>query len=367
MSSIAFNVPINTVSFGQLSTLLLRSLYKRVLTERGDSSFDVRVFPYGGQIDLSSQEKDDMFELWLKKGVDEALESHKKTDPIFKLWHLVGSMESHSCEQSLLSFYELDSPTKVEINVAKNNKTFFSSQYTCDVFKSVGVNCGFMPLAFDSFNFKKTEKKYFEDDRVTFLIVGKLEKRKRHEKVLKAWTKKFGNNKKYFLNCALYNPFLQTDQNNAIIHKTLDGEKFFNVNFVNYMAENQVYNDFINSGDIVLGMSGGEGWGLPEFHAVALGKHSVIMNAHGYKGWANDSNSVLVDPSGKIDSADGMFFQKGNNHNQGNIFDFDEDDFISACEESIKRHEADPENKEGLKLQEEFSKDKFLDNVLSTL
>jgi hypothetical protein len=367
MNPVAFNVPINSVSFGQLSTLLLKTFYSRVLVERGDSLPNLRIFPYGGQVDLSSQSKDDLFELWLKKGIDDALENHSKADPVFKLWHLVGSLESHSCEQSLLSFYELDSPTKIEINIAKNNKTFFSSQYTCDVFKSVGVDCGFIPLAFDDLNFKKTDKKYFEDDRITFLIVGKLEKRKRHEKMLRAWSKKFGNNKKYFLNCALYNPFLKTEQNNAIVHQALEGNKPFNMNFVNYMAENEVYNDFLNSGDIILGMSGGEGWGLPEFHATALGKHSVIMNGHGYKGWANEENSVLVDPSGKIDSYDGVFFHKGNNHNQGNIFDFDEDDFISACEKAIERHNSNPCNEEGEKLQKEFSKEKFLDNVLATL
>jgi len=366
MSTIALNIPVNTVSFGQISTLLLRTLYKQSLAE-GNSLPEVKVFPYGGQVDLSSQPKDDLFELWLKKKVDDALESHKKSDPCFKLWHLVGSMESFSCEQSLLSFYELDSPTKIELNVAKNNKTFFSSQYTCDIFKSSGVDCGFMPLAFDDFNFKKTDKKYFDDERITFTLVGKLEKRKRHEKVLRSWAKKFGNNKNYFLNCALYNPFLQADQNNGFIHQALEGKQYFNINFVSFMGENQVYNDFLNSGDIVVGMSGGEGWGLPEFHTVAMGKHGVIMNAHGYKGWANDKNCVLVDPSGKLDSADGLFFQKGNNHNQGQIFDFSEDDFISACEKAIERHKDAPTNKEGLKLQKSFSKEKLLKNILSTL
>jgi hypothetical protein len=366
MASIAFNVPINAVSFGQISTLLLRTFYKQALVE-GNSLPDLKVFPYGGQVDLSSQPKDDLFELWLKKRTEEALESHDKTDPCFKLWHLIGSIESFSCEQSLLSFYELDSPTKVEINIAKNSNTFFSSQYTCDIFKSVGVDCGYMPLAFDDFNFQKTDKKYFDDDRVTFLLVGKLEKRKMHAEVLQAWAEKYGNNKKYYLNCALYNPFLQPEQNNGFIHQALGGKKYFNINFVNYMAENQVYNEFLNSGNIAIGMSGGEGWGLPEFHSVAMGKYGVIMNAHGYKGWANDKNSVLVDPSGKIDAEDGMFFRKGQNHNQGQIFSFDRDDFISGCEEALKRFESDPVNQEGLKLQKDFSKEKLLDNVLSTL
>lgn len=366
MDSIAFNVPINSVSFGQTSTLLLRAFYKKSLVEGDSLPQDLKIFPIGN-IDLSTQPKDDLFELWLKKRTDEALDSHKRKDPCFKLWHLGGSLESYSDKQNLLSFYELDSPTKPEVNVTRNSSTFFTSRYTCDVFKSAGGSCEYLPLAFDSYNFHRTDKKYFMDDRITFSLVGKMERRKRHEKVLNVWAKKFGDNKKYFLNCALYNPFLKPEQNNGFIHQALDGKKYFNINFVNYMGENETYNDFLNSADIVIGMSGGEGWGLPEFHSVAVGKHGVVMDAHGYQGWANEKNVTLVKPSGKIDSYDGIFFQKGANYNQGQIFDFDEDDFISACEEAVKKVEDNPINEEGEKLQEEFTKEKLLENILSKL
>ena len=365
MSSVAFNVPINSVSFGQISTLLLRTYHKKVLA--GEDLPELRLFPLGGQVDLGSQKKDDLFELWIQKRTIDALENHSKDDPCLKLWHLVGSLESFSKEQSLLSFYELDSPTKTEINIVKNNKTFFTSRYTCDVFKSAGAECDFIPLAFDDFNFRQTGKEYFSDERIVFSLVGKMEKRKRHDKILSAWSKKFGNNKKYALHCALYNQFLSPEDNNKFIHNALRGEQFFNINFLNYMGENEVYNDFLNAANIVLGVSGGEGWGLPEFHSVAIGKHGVIMNAHGYKEWATKDNSTLIEPSGKIDSQDGMFFHQGRNHNQGQIFDFNEDEFIAACEEAIKKVESNPVNKEGLKLQEEFTKEKLLTNILSKL
>jgi hypothetical protein len=52
------------------------------------------------------------------------------------------------------------------------------------------------------------------------------------------------------------------------------------------MNENSIYNEFLNSADIILGMSGGEGFGLPEFQSIALGKHAVLLNAHAYKTWA---------------------------------------------------------------------------------
>jgi hypothetical protein len=366
--TLTFNVPINNVSFGQTSTLILRTLFDRI--KSGKVDYDVRIFPIGNNYDLSAQKQDKDFEQWIVSCIDKAFTKHDRKNPVFKLWHLNGSIESVSEKQILLSFYELDSPTPVEINCAKNNRTLFSSTYTCEVFRNTGgVETGFLPLAFDSYNFKNTGKKYFSDGRITFNVCGKFEKRKRHLEIIKSWIKKYGGNPKYALQCAIYNPFLRPEQNNQIIAQAiLEGKpKPFNVSFLPSMAENEIYNDFLNSGDIVIGMSGGEGWGLPEFQSVALGKHAVILNASAYKEWANDANSVMVNPSGKIEAYDGMFFNKGQAFNQGNIFTWNEDDFIDGCEKAIARASASRINQEGLKLQQDFSKENFADNIITEL
>ena len=133
------------------------------------------------------------------------------------------------------------------------------------------------------------------------------------------------------------------------------------------MQDNELYNDFLNSADIILGMSGGEGWGLPEFQSVALGKHAVILNASGYTSWANEDNSVLVEPSGKIEAYDNMFFNKGQPWNQGNIHDFNEDVFLDACEKAIERFRDNKENEKGLELQKEFTYEKTWNLIESEL
>ena len=133
------------------------------------------------------------------------------------------------------------------------------------------------------------------------------------------------------------------------------------------MPQNDLYNDFLNSADVVLGMSGGEGWGLPEFQAVALGAHAVILNCTAYKEWANESNSVIVEPSGKKEAYDGVFFKKGDEWNQGKIFDYSEDQFIKACDQVIERVNNDRCNHKGLELAEEFNSEKLADNILKIL
>ena len=89
---------------------------------------------------------------------------------------------------------------------------------------------------------------------------------------------------------------------------------------------------------------------------------SKVMHDH-----LSNSGLFLVQPCGKIDSEDGMFFRKGENFNQGTIFDFNEDDFISACEETIKKVESSRVNEEGLKIQKDFPISRTTDIILSHL
>ena len=123
---------------------------------------------------------------------------------------------------------------------------------------------------------------------------------------------------------------LTEDQNKAIWNALLKGKDYWNVHFFQYFQTNEQYNDFLNSGHIIMSMSGGEGWGLPEFQSVAMGKHSVTLNATGYKGWANSENSALVYPASKEEAYDNKFFVKGASYNQGQVFWFDEEDFIEV-------------------------------------
>jgi len=363
MAEFAFSLPINSVSFGQVSTGLLKEAFSR--------SLNPSLFPIGN-IDLSTQDIEENFQEWLQFCTKKGTEEHDRTLPVIKLWHLAGSLESFSQAQILLTFYEVDAPTKAELNVAKNHKTVFTSEYSKEVFDNAGAETYCVPLFFDEFNFKRVmendqPKKYFEDERITFNLTGKFEKRKHHHKIIKSWLKRFGNDNEYHLQACVYNNFFPKEQNIALFQGATNGQRYSNINFLNYMPTNDLYNDYLNSADVIIGMSGGEGWGLPEFHSVGLGKHGVILNAHGYKGWANEENSIFVQPKEKIDSYDDVFFKEGMQYNQGQIFDFDEEEFIFACETAIEKVKENRVNEAGLKIQEDFPVSKTLDSLLELL
>ncbi len=359
MSKLAFNLPLNSTSLGQVSLSILRELFDRKLS--------INLFPIGG-IDLSSQKEDHEFFNWLQNSIISSSKDHNRKYPIFKLWHINGSLESFSDKQVLLSFYEVDSPTATEINIIKNNtKVLFSSNYSVSIFKSLGLNnIDFLPLAFDNTHFKQSSKR--ATNGIQFGLFGKLEpQRKRHLKTIALWAQKYGNNPNYSLNCALFNHFLDPKIQSQIIGQALNGQNYFNINFLNYMPSNEMYNDLLNNTDIILAMSGGEGWGLPEFQSVALGKHCVGLNAHAYKEWMNEDNTVLIQPNGKIPCYDNIFFKQGLEFNQGNIFDWDEKEFLEALDKVEMRYKNNPINKEGLKLQEKFTYSKMVDSILESM
>jgi len=319
-----------------------------------------------GQPDVSSQKVDQEFANWLNTCLNKSLLLHNRKTPIFKLWHIDGSLESYSEKQALMTFYELDSPTGQEVNVLRNNAALIvTNKYTQKILEDYGVKANHVPLGFDKYNFETKTKNYFSDGRIVFNILGKFEKRKHHEKAIKAWIRKYGNNPKYFLQCAIYNPFFKPEDNEVVRKQLLNGRNYFNVQFLPFMQQNEIYNDFLNSANIVIAMSGAEGWGLGEFHSVALGKYCVGLYAHAHKDWMTDKNSVLINPASKIEAYDGMFFVKGRHVNQGNIFDWNEDEFIAGCEKAISLYSKNPINEEGLKLQNEFTYSKTLDSILN--
>ncbi len=359
MSKLAFNLPLNSTSLGQVSFSILRELFQRKV--------EIDLFPIG-PLDISTQKQDQDFISWIQKSLNSSLTSHSKKNPIFKLWHLNGSLESFSNKQVLLSFYEVDSPTAVEINIVKNNeKLLLSSHYAVEIFKSIGLtNVEFLPLAFDESHFKQIPRRKVEG--IQFGLFGKLEpQRKRHLKTLALWAKKYGNNPNYKLNCAIFNHFIDPNVQSQILNQALNGQKYSNINFLNYMPSNEMYNDLLNNTDIVLAMSGGEGWGLPEFQSVALGKHCVGLNAHAYKEWMTPENSILIQPNSKIPCYDNIFFRQGDNYNQGNIFDWAEQDFLEALDKVEARYRMNPINTEGLKLQKQFTYSKMVDSILDIM
>ena len=351
--------PINSLSFGNVTVNFLREMYKKQM--------DVALFPIGEQADLEAYDKlDKDFVSWLQAASDNRFKKLDKDTPTLKLWHINGAEKRITPKQYLYTFYELDSPTEVEKNIVRlQDRTIFSSAYARKSFKLFDCdNVESVPLGFDP-DFQDTGKQYLKD-KIHFGLIGKFEKRKHTSKIIKAWIKKYGNNYKYQLSCLVVNPFMKGDQMQQVIQQTIGDKRVGNVNFLPYLKTNSEVNDLLNAIQIDLsGCSGAEGWNLPSFNSTALGKWSIVLNCSSHKDWANKDNSILLEPNGKELAADGVFFNQGGPFNQGNIYTFDTDEFISAMETAEQKVET--KNIEGIKLQKDFTYEKTLDGIIKVI
>ena len=353
------NAPINALSFGNVTINILRELYKK--------NVDLVFFPIGDKAELDAYDKINMdFVKFLQKSTNERFLKIHKDIPSLKIWHIFGSENRCTKNQSLFTFHEVSEVTNFEKNLLNlQEQIFVTSNYTKNIFELNGVkNITYVPLGFDP-DFHETNKTYLED-KIHFGLIGKFENRKNTSRIIKAWLKLFGNNSKYQLSCAITNPFIDSSRLQNEIIKTLEGKQYNNINFVPYMKTNSEVNDFINSIDIDLGgLSGGEGWNLPSFNATALGKWSVVLNATAHKDWATKNNSILIEPSSLKDCYDDIFFRKGQMFNQGQFFDISDAEMENAISMSVSY--AKKKNVEGLKLQKEFTYSKTVDILLSAI
>jgi len=352
--------PINRLSFGNVSYNFIRELKKL--------DVDLGIFPIGdlNQLDLSAFDPEEDIKKYIEDCINNRWDYLDACVPSLKLWHLNGSDNRKNPDQYLYTFYECNQPTKIEKQIAlAQSKVIFSSKYAADHFREAGVELAVsIPLGFDK-DFFRTEKTYLKDT-VHFGLMGKFENRKHTQKIIRAWLKKYGNNNKYQLSCCVNNPFFNEQQMQSLIAETLQGDHYNNVNFLPTLEKNAEVNELLNSIDIDLtGLSGGEGWNLPAFNATCLGKWSVVLDATSHKDWANENNSILIEPSGEMPVQDGVFFNPNSAFNQGTFYTWEEDEAISGMEKAEQK--AGQLNTEGQKLAEEMTYSKTIEQILAVI
>lgn len=359
MKDLIFHAPINDTSIGNVSVAFLREAYELDL--------NISLFPVSDSIDLSVYDSlNEDFKNWLNFSFENRFKKLSKNTPSFQVWHINGSEKKISNKNFLYTFHETSRATISELNICKlHEKVFFSSLYSKNIFKSAGLeNCDSAPLGLDRDFFISTRK--FNNSIKHFGLMGKLEKRKNTKQILKCWAEEFGNNPDFQLSCIIVNRFLPNDKLNKEIGEALGGNQYSNINFLPFLPKNSDVNQFINSIDIDLtGLSGGEGWNLPSFNATCIGKWSCVSNCTSHKDWANEENSILIEPNGIFDADDGIFFKNGSGFNQGYFHSLSDESIKNAFHQALSK---DCINQEGVKLSNKFSYKKtltyLLDNIL---
>ena len=359
MKKLNFEAPINSLSLGNVAVNFLRELRLKDL--------DLSFFPIGENGDFSAYDKTkEDFKEWISSVAAQRLTKLDKEAPTLKVWHINGSEKTLGQNQHLYTFYEVDSPTKEEINIVKMQKhVFFSSSEAAQAFKDKGCNnVSSIPLGFDP-DFKEVERD-FDKDIIHFGLIGKFERRKNTQALIQLWLNKYGNNPKYQLTCLVANSFMNQEQMQQAVNGSLGNSHWSNINFLPHLKTNSEVNHLINNIDIDLsGLSNGEGWNLPAFNCTALGKWSIVSNCSSHKDWATEDNSILVEPIGKQPCYDNFFFKEGNPFNQGQYYKLDGKRIVEAMEKAEQK--VGQFNTEGTKLRDKFTYAKTIDSILDCI
>lgn len=358
-----FELPINQLSFGQVAFGILHELYSR--------NIQPNIFPIEDKINLNAFDFDEGFSNWLSFCINKSYKEFGKVNTSVKLWHLFGSWKTVQAKRNILmTAHETSEFTKVEQDLIKlKDKVLFTSQFSTDLARDeYGLdNAVFCPNYFDSRHFYKKEiQKKGHEDVITFGLFGKLEKRKLTLEILKAWAERFGNDKRYRLNCCIYNAHMDFSIQKSTLEHTFQGRIPWNINFLPFQEKNSTYNDVLNSIDIDLsGLSGAEGWNLPAFQCLGLDKVCVFLNAHAHKSYIDYAECVKIEPSNKIEIYDNFFFKKGGDFNQGHMYTFSGDSFNKAMDQALSM--VGKTNGNGAKIYENFSVQRTVDTILSVI
>lgn len=354
---IFFEAPINSLSIGNVSYNLLKELDKKKELEGflPISNFDFSAF----------RETEDKYQ----KYKEDILKKTHLPLPTLKCWHIQGSEKKFTPDQYLYTFYEVDSPTEEEVSIVKSHKqVFFSSSESAQAFINAGCdNVKYIPLGFDKELLLSDEEKEWvrKPDKLHFSLIGKLEKRKNTLKIIKLWLDLYGNKPDYHLTCLVNNPFFKPNDYQRIIDNVLGGKQYNNISFLPRLKTNVEVSLLHHAVDIDLsGLSNGEGWNLPAFNSACLGATTVVSNCSSHIDWADEANSILVEPEGKQPCYDGVFFHEGQPFNQGSYYKISDDAIVDGIERAIEKFT--PERVEN-SLIEKFTYEKTVKEILSCL
>lgn len=360
MDSLNIRCPLNNLSFGNISFNIIRELYL--------SNFKINLFPVSNSIDISTFDSiDDGLRDYIKESILNRNKNVRRNYPFLNIWHLNGSEYKISDYNILYTFHECSELTEVEKSMCKlYDKVIVSSSYSMNIFRENSIeNCNYSNPGFDT-DFKETNKTYLSN-KIHFGIMGKLENRKHTRRIIKLWIDEYGNNSEYQLTCLINNPFIKKEIMQQEIALIQNNNKYHNINFLEFLPKNSQVNDYLNSIDVDLGgLSGAEGWNLPCFNSCALGALPIVLNATAHTDWADQDNSILINPNGTKDVYDGTFFNKGDEFNQGKIYTFSDEDFYQSIEEAINRVKKS-RNENGKLIKDKFTYRKTLNNILKSI
>lgn len=285
------------LGYGHVGWNILYHLHKAI---------DVTFFPIGNVQVTSNVNATEV----LQKTHYYSKDKFDPSSPTLVIWHEHGLFEKAlgSAAKLGLSFFECNKLDKIRINnLSSMDINIQCSDWAVNVLdeygiKSVKIPCGYDPTIF----FPEKEQK--KDGDYHFFNIGKMEYRKGHDVIIKAFCRAFEKEDNVKLHMLWENPFLNEQEKNWWLGQYKNSKLGDKVIFHHQFTTDMGLADFIRSMDFGLFPTRAEGFGLPILQSLACGKSIVTTDYSAQTEFCKPHNSFLLPISEYEPMYDGKFF-----------------------------------------------------------
>ena len=280
-----FNAPINTTSYGYVSSYILKELLSL--------NYDVRYIPI---INSQLPSPDELLLPHIKKALDRWDFSYKA--PCLKIWHQYDLNSFYGKGIRIgMPIFELEKFNARELHSLNNpDQLFVCSEWAKTVIHEnipdKVNNTHVVPLGYNQDIFKPCPLP--SNDKTIFGNFGKFEIRKGHDVLPEIFNAAFEKDDDVLLVMMASNPFLTSEETKSWIDSFKNTKLGDKIVFVGrQQTQDMVYN-IMSQIHCGIFPSRAEGWNLEALELLACGRHVIITHCTAHTEFCNMQNSKLV-------------------------------------------------------------------------
>ena len=283
MKKINLMCPLGYTGYGITSLNILHNL---------DNKCEVSLFPIGNQPSGLNSEYDLSV---IKKCIHNAKDFDYNASTL-KIWHQhdlasrVGKGTYYS-----FPFFELDTLSKPEIHQINScDNVFTATNWSKEILIQNGVKIPIIvcPLGVDRSIFSPREK---TNNKYIFFHIGKWEKRKSQDILLKCFEQAFNADDNVELWLSPHNPFLNETETRFWLNLVNDNELSDKIKVFNRFPTQYDLATMISQADCGVFISRAEGWNNEILEAMSMNKPCIVTNYSAHTHYCDQNNSFLVD------------------------------------------------------------------------
>jgi len=293
------NAPINTTSYGYVSSNIIRELHQL--------GHDVRYIPIGQTSpddEIFSHIKSPLYR-W----------DYSYTAPCLKIWHQhdLGGFYGKGIRIGM-PIFELEKFNNIELHNLNNpDRLYVCSSWAKNVVEEQIVcdpsNVKVIPLGVDLDIFKPCNLP--ETEKTIFGNFGKWETRKGHDVLPEIFNMAFEKKDDVLLVMMPSNPFLTQQQTSDWILKYKDTKLGDKIVFIDRQKNQRAVYKIMSQIHCGIFPSRAEGWNLEALELLSCGRHLIITEVTAHTEFCNPDNSLLINMSNEYEPAKDVKFFDG--------------------------------------------------------